>query len=651
MLIHLREAGRRLRRVAVRHPFVPLPFVFYYLTASRTIGMSDTAILINDIQNFNISTAVNSHNLTVVFGKLFSFLPFGSLAFRGNLLSVFFGGLTIALFYLLIHRCFRSRLLAAMTASLLMVSHSMWWHSALVESYAINACLMTVALHLLVRYHEEPRELYLLALIGTAGISVFQHVQLAVIGLAALVVATAHVMRLLRDGTGRMPLVTFLWRAGLVSVSSLVPYAAALALDIRSAGGWSQALSAASGGEFRGIMFEWASGLGIADTLLLTLIQFPSPFLLMVVMGVPCFLQRWKPGASSLALLTMFVVNTGFFAFYHTWDRFAFLLVSFLILAFWSAFAADQLLARAKESSSWLFRAAIAIGFCAALVSPPWLYAHLTDWRASPDSLWGMRFASAEPHSAIDFARYNANPNKRYYVDIEEYFDLLLDQLPPNAIYLSDDASFYTLEYYRFYDGRRPDIASSFVNSWGFSDWGLSQREFSALLRYAYHADLPLFLFGLRAPFDRALDATGRNYRFETVPLDAERSIYRLATAKEDGWTGSDARALTVPIVHRILVGYQSGDRSFTAAESVRAGDDFMVRFDFERNSEPFPVVFRWIAPTGKVRFSSPLFVVPADSGAFGWIQERRGVLTPGRWRVEVWVGASKVGSSGVVLD
>jgi hypothetical protein len=75
----------------------------------------------------------------------------------------------------------------------------------------------------------------------------------------------------------------------------------------------------------------------------------------------------------------------------------------------------------------------------------------------------------------------------------------------------------------------------------------------------------------------------------------------------------------------------------------VDRDEDLFVRFDFEENLQPFPVVFRWIAPDGRAAFSSPVFVVPAGSGTAAWLQERRGVLTPGLWRVETWVGAGKV--------
>ena len=606
-----------VKRLLARHPFVLLPFLFYGFTAARSIGMSDTAILIFDIQNLDLSARVNSHNLTVLLGRVFSWLPLGSLALRGNLMAVFSGGLAIALFYMLVVRCTGSRLAAALTASLLMVSHSMWWHSTIAESYAINACLVIVALHLLESYRETANERDVLALIGLAGIAVFQHAQLGVIGLAALVVAGGHIRR---SSPGR-----FVLRAALVAAVALAPYALVLAHDALQAGSLGAALGAAAGGEFRGIMFDWAGGLGIADTIVLTLVQFPSLFLIAVCVGLPLFLERWRWSASTVAVLTMFVVNTAFFSLYHTWDRFAFLLISFVILAFWGGFAVAQVLAWAAGRSQPL-RITVAAASVLSLALPPLVYPQLGSWRGRPGSVWAMRFNQDEPPHTVDVVRYNAIPAKSCYNDIAEFSGLLFEKLPPEAVYVTDDAFFYTLQYYTVYEGRRPDLGVGFINAWGFSGWGLAPDELSSLLDWALAAGLPVFLERLDAPFDAVVSARG--YAFERFPLDDRHFVHRLVTE------GMDATAFT-PSVRGLAV--------------VRERGEPVVRLELEPNRQSFPVVFRWIAPDGQARFSSPLFVVPAGSASFAWVQDRRGVITPGEWRVEARVGATRVASARFV--
>jgi hypothetical protein len=258
-----------------------------------------------------------------------------------------------------------------------------------------------------------------------------------------------------------------------------------------------------------------------------------------------------------------------------------------------------------------------------------------------------MRFNNPTPPPSIDGTVYNANPDKRRNAQVREYDDLLFDQLPRNAVYLTDDSLIYTVDFVRLYEGRRPDLATGFVNSWGFDDWGLSRERLAQLLQYAFDTDLPLYIESLRPPFDRMLAETGRRYAFETVALDARRWVYRLATARDVGVIGN---AAPPPVARTTLVGYGLDGSDPELAHGVRADEDFMVGFRFEPSSRPFPVVYRWIAPDGDARFSSPMFVVPAGSDATGWLFEHRGVLTPGDWTIEVWVGPSKVDSTSLTV-
>jgi hypothetical protein len=633
-------------RPVTRHAFVVVPFLFYGLTAARTIGMSDTAILIFDIQSLNLSTHVNGHNLTLLLGKLFSLVPLGDLALRGNLMSVFSGGLAVTLFYFLLWRCLRTRLAAAMTSSVLMVSHSMWWHSTITESYAINACLVIVALHLLESYRRRATDGPILGLIALSGLAVFQHAQLGVIGLATLVVAASHFKRLWSQPEGPARAFSSVARGALVGALGLAPYGLTLLHDARRAASLSKAAAAASGGEFRGIMFEWASGLGVVDTLLLTVVQFPSPFLLVVGAGVLLWLQRWGATASTAAVGVIFAVNTAFFALYHTWDRFAFLLISFVVLAFWGGFAVDEMVVESRAGAGRLRRWALVGGFALSVLLPPYVYAHAAEWTARPDSVWAQRFGRSVPCNTIDPVVYQTDPDKRRYTDIEEFSTLLFERLPPDAIYVTDDAFFYTLQYYLVHAGRRPDLAVALVNSWGISGWGLSPEELTVLLTYAYECDLPLFLERLDAPFDQLVGTSGTVYAFERFDLDARRWVYRLRTSGQ----GCEGSPSSIPAVRGTFVGHGFGGPRPEIVRFADADAELTVYFEFEENSRAFPVTYRLIAPDGHARFTSPLFVVPQGSGSAGWLWEYRGLLTPGPWRVEVRVGSTPVGSTSFTV-
>ena len=139
------------------------PFAFYIATCSRTIGLGDSAMLMEAIRELNLGTHANSHNLTVILGRLIAVLPLGSASFQANLASALAGATTIALFSWVLYRTTGSLLAAAVTTGVTTVSHSMWWHSTIVESYALNALFTVATLGLLASLHNKHTERKLLA--------------------------------------------------------------------------------------------------------------------------------------------------------------------------------------------------------------------------------------------------------------------------------------------------------------------------------------------------------------------------------------------------------------------------------------------------------------------------------------------------------
>ena len=131
-----------------RYGFLFIPPLFYIATMARTIGFGDTALLVNDIQRAGLESHVNNHPLTVLTGVIFNALfPFKELAIRATLVSVFYGSLAVAAFYCLLLFELGSVLSAILGSLLLMVCHSLWWHSTVIENYAASAFLLTLCLN------------------------------------------------------------------------------------------------------------------------------------------------------------------------------------------------------------------------------------------------------------------------------------------------------------------------------------------------------------------------------------------------------------------------------------------------------------------------------------------------------------------------
>src|SRR5438477_13015181 len=129
--------------------------VLYFLTAARDIVVGDSPELIMAAVTLGIAHAPG-YPLFTMLGHLFSLLPFGSIPFRVNLLSVVCDALTIGVVYFSAFRLTRSQLAAAVAALLLAVDPIFWEWSLAAEVFPLNNLLAAVLILLLVDWHEEP---------------------------------------------------------------------------------------------------------------------------------------------------------------------------------------------------------------------------------------------------------------------------------------------------------------------------------------------------------------------------------------------------------------------------------------------------------------------------------------------------------------
>ena len=400
----MKDAAARLGRALLRNPFLFVPPLFYYVTSAPGIGASDTALIVDEMRGLILSTHANHHNLTLLVGRLFLLGPGPDPARLANLASVFLGSIAIGLFYLVVRRRSSSRLVAASSAAALMVSHSMWWHSTIVEAYAWNALLTVAALALLQRLSAGHSERVLAALFFVAGLAFFNHVQMGILAAGAAAGLAGHLLVTRRSGEARGPARLVLACAASF-LAGFAPYAVTFAFDARRYGGLGPALRQALGGDFQSVIAKGSPGAALADVAYLAVLQFPSPFLLAVAAGVVLLWRRWRSSPALLGLATAFAVNTAFFAFYNTWDKFAFLLPSFVMLAFAGSFAVEEAVAwarRRRSASAWLALGALAL---ASVAAPPVVYARLAGW-----SRLGLPGSRATIPRATRSARASTSP-------------------------------------------------------------------------------------------------------------------------------------------------------------------------------------------------------------------------------------------------
>jgi 4-amino-4-deoxy-L-arabinose transferase-like glycosyltransferase len=124
----------------------------------------------------------------ILIGKLFTFIPFGNIAWRVNLMSAFFGALAVAEAYL-IGRLLNGRRAAALASSaLLALTQGFWWRALIAESYATAAGFIA-SIWLLVLLWERTRKWgYLLAAGWLGGLSLGVHSTIVMTAVSVLIV-------------------------------------------------------------------------------------------------------------------------------------------------------------------------------------------------------------------------------------------------------------------------------------------------------------------------------------------------------------------------------------------------------------------------------------------------------------------------------
>lgn len=623
--------------------------IFYGATTSRVIGSGDTALLVDGIADLTISTHVNNHNLTVLTGWLLSKVVPGSLAFIANLTSTVLGALAMTMFWVTLREAFDSRWTAWATTGAMAVSHSMWWHSTTAEVYAANALLIACALYALQRYQRLGDRKSVLGLFFVSGLAFFNHVQLGVIGVAATWLMCAHFLierpreeRTVANG------VRWFLTCSAVFLAGFLPYLLTFVNDARKVKSVAKALKSATGGDFQSLMFKGTFWNGLREASYLTWMQFPTAFLVLVLLGTGLAYRRWGLRRSLPGLAAMFAVNTHFFMHFDTWDRFAFLLPSFLCLAFAGAFGIDALLGLATASNRRSYKAlAIAVVVSSVLV-PPWFYANLSRWGSDEASVWYGRYSNRYSWHLYDHASYVTNPDKHAYREFDTFGRDLFEKLPPGSVFFDDDSrAYYQLKYFQRFEKLRPDVDVRMVNSWGFSNWGDTPDGLAQWLERAYQRNDPLFVATLGTPFDGFLTTARkvRDFRFVPFHLDDKRWVYRLVTAGESGADAVVAKPDSVTALGvDVGTGFNAGAGELKARFST--DDTVMARFRSRPNEVPYSIVFEWKDAQGSlVHRSSPYLVAIGNTSVWSGL-EKPAPQTKGEWTVDVRVENEIVGSS-----
>lgn len=104
----------------------------------------------------------------IMFGKLFTYIPVGNIAYRVNLMSAFFGALAVAETYLIVRLLGGWRVAALSASIVLTLTEGFWWRALLAESYAPAAGMLATVWLLILLWRNTGKWIFVF-LAGVAG--------------------------------------------------------------------------------------------------------------------------------------------------------------------------------------------------------------------------------------------------------------------------------------------------------------------------------------------------------------------------------------------------------------------------------------------------------------------------------------------------
>ncbi|MDI6448937.1 protein O-mannosyl-transferase family [Anaerobaca lacustris] len=403
-------------------------------------GLIQLRVWHNDVEGFlGLALSHPLFYLAAIPGKL---IPFGSFAYRVNLVSALAGAVAVANLYLLVRLWVGRGLPALVAAATLALSHTFWQHASMAETYTLWTALFLGELIVLLQYSKTGRTRYLCALGLLNGLAVAVHM-LAAIPLAcyaALLVVLVVKGRLRLVDVG---LVALLWIVGALPYEYLI-----VRRMLHSGEVLATLASAAFGDRWQADVLNTAVSWTIAkENFLFVVLNFPTPNLLLCVGGGVALLRMRTVSAFRCVLVASLVLFFLFAFRYTVADRYAFFIPFYAVVCVLAGLGVQLV----HERLPHRVVAAVIIG---ATFLPVAVYVIAPTIARRMDLGIGTR---ADIAYRDDYA-YFLQPWKTGETGAERFARDALDAAGPDAVIYADTTTVAPLLLVQEVEGRRTDV-------------------------------------------------------------------------------------------------------------------------------------------------------------------------------------------------
>lgn len=550
------DAPRVGRRLLVGLFWV-IPLSFYLLTVSRTPGWVDAPLLAKIVHRLELSTWVNNHNLFTLVGAGWLRLLPRSMEphYVLNLLCAVLGALTVYVVFRIVLRLTNNAFASALGAMVLMVSHSMWWHSTMLEVYTLGTLLLAAVVLFVVRYEQRESFPDLCFAVFFFGLACSNHPQLGLLGFGFIALFPCPKPRQQLSRLKNLAVLSICFLAGFqvylwVFVVELIGH-----LESAPEPGMFGAiilamLDRATGGDFKQYMFP--SGLALRDRLFwwtfylgFFVYNFPLPWLLLAPAGALAWVRSRASRTSFAFFAVALLAQLAWSANYFVWDMYAFSLPAYVMTGILIGVGVDWVCARDRRLRAVMYLIAPSI------VLIPVMYGWTPGWisRSERAARWLSRVPQYEQAAAFwDPLEYFFDPNKRQYDRVQRYSTAILAELEPDSCYWGNEATiFYPLKYY-YQDvlGERSDVSYHLV--FGIVERAAEFQWHAATMLDQLEGNCPVYISSLRYPerqvLNRVYDALDETRGLPDVEALSEEALletfpgHRLKAVDVDGTYG-----------------------------------------------------------------------------------------------------------------